>query len=148
MHQYGDGNRESISWPPPLKTDAAPWSLLILSEVTVLGISFSLPGRGSAQHPKKFTGCQIPWSSLIRQRKCQPSCPALNSAAQLCCQPLSLCSLPRDDFPRFSELHVCICWMWEASSLDSLNALSGSLHWLCLQHLQYEPSTSGSDSVV
>lgn len=33
----------------PLKTDAAPWSLLVLSEVTVLGISLSLPRRGSAQ---------------------------------------------------------------------------------------------------
>lgn len=44
----------------PLKTDAAPWSLLVLPEVTVLGISLSLPGRGSAQCTKKFTGCQIP----------------------------------------------------------------------------------------
>lgn len=114
-----------------LKTDAGPWSLLVLSAVTVLGISFRLPGRGSAQPPTKFAGCQMPWSSLSRHRKCQPSCMALSNATQLCCQQLYLCSLPRDELVSGWLFHGLVrnmfafAWsrVWEAASLDSLYSL-------------------------
>lgn len=54
------GTERKYLMATPIKTDAAPWSLLVLPEVTVLGLSLTLPRRGSAQCTKKFTGCQIP----------------------------------------------------------------------------------------
>lgn len=120
----------------PLKTDAAPWSLLVLSEVTVLGISFSFPGKRSAQHSKKFTGCQIPWSSLSRHRKCQQA--ARPRAGQLSCADSSCLCVPfegwtrsRVTFPRFSELHVCICWKKGVRSCQSRLAKCPPCQALC-----------------
>lgn len=131
--------REIILWPPPLKTDAAPWSLLVLFDIAALGICSSLPERGSAQGPTKFTGCQIPWSPFSRHRKRQMSCMAFSSATQLWCKQLSLCFHPRDELISEQLFHVLVHYMFvfawsrvweEATSLDSLNALSGPLYWL------------------
>ena len=129
-----------MSWPPSLKTDAAPWSLLVLLDVTAPGICSRLRGRGSAQGPKKLAGCQTPRSPSSRHKKCQLRCMALSSVTQLWCKQSSPCFHLREELVSERLFHNFVHWtftsawssIWEeATSLDPLNALSGPLHWLC-----------------
>lgn len=82
---------------------------------------------------------QTPWSPFSRHKKCHLSCMALSSTTQLWCKQSSLCFHPRDElisgrlFQSLVHYRFAFAWsrIWEeATSLDSLNAPSGPLHWL------------------
>lgn len=72
----------------------------------------------------------------------------LESAAQLCCQQLSLCSLPRNDFAPVQWI-TCLHLLDVRSCQFRLTKCTARLFALTVfEHLQYEPSTSGSDTVM
>lgn len=79
------GTERKYLMATPIKTDAAPWSLLVLPEVTALGISLSLPGRGSAQCTKRSS---LGAKSQIPNQQAQKMPEELHSPEQ--CQPVVL----------------------------------------------------------
>lgn len=113
----------------------ASWSCLTLQPW-----EYAPGSQGEAQPrvPRRSLGAKSHGPLSSRHRKRQMSCMAFNSATQLWCKQLSLCFHPSDELISGQLFHVLVHYMFvfawsrvweEATSLDSLNALSGPLYW-------------------
>lgn len=100
------------------------------------GTCSRLPKRGSAQSPKKLSLGAKPHGPLSAGTKM--SCMAWSSVTQLWCMQLFPCFHPRDELVSGQLFHSLVHYIFpsarsrigEATSLDTLNALSGRLYWL------------------